>query len=179
MAINWDNLEEQMGNKYKSFADDGKYSVKCVDVEFKKTSTGSIAQKFIFEEGKDVQYPTADHWLSKKNDNFRAYHQKNLFVLLGASEANARQVVEKAEEKGDYDYAAKVYEASFKNLLKKNPEVEIEVYRQVNESNGKEYARAEFTDRSVAMPHGDSKKTGSTASVAEEGEEIDLSDIPF
>ncbi len=177
MAINWDNLEEEMGSKYKPYAEDGKYTVKCVDVEVKETSTGSVVEKFIFAEDANVQFPTADHWISKKNPNFRAYHQKNLLVVLGASEANARLAVEKAEAKDDFDYAVKAYETAFKALLKKEPTIEIEVYTQVN--NGKEYARAEFTDRKVAMPHDDAKKPSGSASVVDDGEEVDLSDIPF
>lgn len=173
-SINWDNLEEQMGSKYKPYAEDGKYSVKCVDVEIKTTSTGSVVEKFIFEEDEKAQFPTADHWISKKNDNFRAYHQKNLLVALGASEANARLAVEKAEAKDDFDYAVKAYETAFKALLKKEPTVEIEVYTEPR--NGKEYARAEFTDRSVAMPHGNDTKKETAASTEEE---VDLSDIPF
>ena len=178
--INWDNLEEQMGSKYKSFAEEGKHTVKCVDVEIKTTSTGSVVEKFIFAEGEDCQYPTADHWISKKNDNFRAYHQKNLLVALGASEANARLAVEKAESKDDFDYAVKAYETAFKSLLKKEPLVEIEVYT-ARANNGKEYARAEFTNKSVAMPHDNasSNNSNSAASVIDGGEEIDLSEIPF
>lgn len=175
-TIDWDNLEEQMGSKYKPFAEDGKYTVKCVDVDIKETSTGSVVEKFIFEEDANVQFPTADHWISKKNDNFRAYHQKNLLVALGASEANARLAVEKAEAK-DFDYAVKAYETAFKALLKKEPTIEIEVYTQAH--NGKEYARAEFTDRTVAMPHDDAKKSSGSVTVSDDGEEIDLSSIPF
>ena len=175
MSIDWDNLEDKMGSKFKPFAEDGKYKVKCIDVEVKEVgSNGSIVQKFIFEEDKNAQFPTADHWLSKKNDNFRAYHQKNLFVVLGATEDQARSTVEKAEEK-DFDYAVKFYEKALKNLLAKKPEVEIEVYTQINENTGKEYARAEFTDRSVAMPRDGAKKASDTKS----SDEIDLSDLPF
>lgn len=177
MAINWDHLEEEMGSKYKNYASDGVYKVKCVDVEIKEVGqNGSVVEKFIFAEDNNYQYPTADHWISKKNDNFRAYHQKNLLVALGASEANARLAVEKAEAK-DFDYAVKAYETAFKSLLKKEPEVEIEVYTQAH--NGKEYARAEFTNRSVAMPHESGAAKTETVTVSDEGEEIDLSDIPF
>lgn len=168
--IDWDNLESEMGSKYKNFAPEGKHSVKCVDVEVKEVGqNGSVVEKFIFAEDDNYQYPTADHWISRKNDNFRAYHQKNLLVALGASEANARLAVEKAEAK-DFDYAVKAYETAFKALLKKEPTVEIEVW-----SDGK-YSRAEFTDSKVAMPHDNAKKT---ASVVDDGEEVDLSDIPF
>lgn len=169
--IDWDKIESEMGGKYKDYAPEGTHKVKCIGVEIKEVgSNGSVVEKFQFEEDGKYQYPTADHWISRKNDNFRAYHQKNLLVALGASENNAKLAVEKAEAK-DFDYAVKAYETAFNALLKKAPEVEIEVYQ-----DGK-YARAEFTDRSVAMPHGDNNKTSS--SDAGEEEEIDLSDIPF
>lgn len=171
--IDWDNIESEMGGKYKDYAKNGTYTVKCIGVEIKEVgSNGSVVEKFQFEETNKEKFPTADHWISRKNDNFRAYHQKNLLVALGASEANARLAVEKAEAK-DFDYAVKAYETAFTALLKKKPEVEIEVFQ-----DGK-YSRAEFTDRSVAMPHGDSDKGASASETLDDGEEIDLSDIPF
>ena len=167
-SIDWDDIESKYGGTH--YATEGNYTVKCVDVEIKKVgSNGSIIQKFMFEDNGGIKFPTADHWLGKNNDAFRMHHQKALLVLLGASEANARLAVEKAEAK-DLDYAAKAYETAFKALLKKNPEVEIEVY-----SDG-EYYKAEFADRSVAMPHDNVKKANDNA---EGEEEIDLSDIPF
>lgn len=171
MAIDWDKIESEMGGQYKDYAPEGTYKVKCIGVEIKEVgSNGSVVEKFQFEEDDKYQYPTADHWISRKNDNFRAYHQKNLLVALGASEANAKKAVELAEAK-DFDYAVKAYDTAFTNLLKKTPEVEIEVFQ-----DGK-YSRAEFTDRSVAMPHdGGNKKT---EKVEDEGEEIDLTDLPF
>ena len=171
MAIDWDKIESEMGGQYKDYAPAGVYKVKCIGVEVKEVgSNGSVVEKFQFEEDDKYQYPTADHWISRKNDNFRAYHQKNLLVALGASESNAKTVVEKAEAK-DFDYAVKAYDAAFNTLLKKAPEVEIEVYQ-----DGK-YSRAEFTDRSVAMPHDSSDKKPAT-DIADD-EEIDLTDLPF
>lgn len=168
--VDWDKIESEMGGQYKDYAPEGTYKVKCIGVEIKEVgSNGSVVEKFQFEEGQ-YQYPTADHWISRKNDNFRAWHQKNLLVALGASEANAKAVVEKAEAK-DFDYAVKAYDTAFSTLLKKAPEVEIEVYQ-----DGK-YSRSEFTDRSVAMPHDGGKKE--EKAVAEESDEIDLSDLPF
>lgn len=165
--IDWDDIESKYGKTH--YATEGKYTVKCVDVEVKQVgSKGSVIEKFIFEESDGLKYPTADHWISKNNDNFRAHHQKALMVLLGASEANARLAVEKAEAK-DFDYAVKAYEAAFKALLKKEPEVEIEVFPDGD------YSSAEFTDRSVAMPHDNAKKSSSS----DNEEEIDLSEIPF
>lgn len=172
MAIDWDDIENEMGGKFKNYASDGKYKVKCVGVEVKEVgSNGSVVEKFQFEETNDTVYPTADHWIAKNNDKFRAYHQKNLLVMLGASEANARTAVEKAEAK-DFAYAVKFYEDAFNKLLAKKPEVEIEVY-----TDGK-YARAEFTDRKVAMPHDGDKKEDKDE-ITLDADDIDISDIPF
>lgn len=173
MSIDWGKLETENSSQYKDYAPDGTYKVKCVDVEVKEVgSNGSVVEKFIFEEDNRYKYPTADHWISKKNDNWRAWHQMNLMKVLGASEENAKTATEKAEAK-DFAFAVKTYEALLKTLLKKNPEVEIEVY-----TDGK-YARSEFTDRSVAMPHNDAKKPASDPIVEDGEEEIDLSEIPF
>lgn len=172
--IDWDAVAEE-SNKFKDYAPDGKYKVKCVDVEIKEVGTnGSVIQKFIFEEDNKYQYPSADHWLSFKNDNFRLWHQKCLLELLGSPEDKAKAVIEKVEESGDKSKIMKNYEAAFKLLLKKNPEVEIEVW-----TDGK-YARAEFTDSSVAMPKDGGKKVEKAAE-GMGGEEIDLSmeDLPF
>lgn len=178
MSINWDAAAEN-ANKFKDYAPDGKYKVKCVDVEIKEVGTnGSVVQKFIFEEDNKYQYPSADHWLSFKNDNFRVWHQKCLLELLGSPEEKAKAAIEKIEDMENKERKMKGYEAAFKALLKRMPEVEIEVYTKSD--NGKDYARAEFTDSSVAMPHDGAKKA---EKVAENmgGEEIDLSmdDLPF
>lgn len=74
--------------------------------------------------------------------------------------------------------------ACCKKLLAKKPEVKIEVYTELNENNGKEYARAEFKDRSVAMPHGDeqnknNKTEDPLADAKDVSEEISTEDFPF
>lgn len=175
MAIDWEDVEKTYGKKYKDYAEEGKYKVKVVDVEVKQVgSNGNYVEKFIFEETDDLKFPTCDHWISKKNDAWRAHNQKNLFVFLGASESNAREAVEKIEAK-DFDEAAKNYEAYFKRLLNKKPEVEIEVY-----ADGK-YSRATFTDRSVYNKPKDVAPAVESSSdgISLEAEELDISDIPF
>lgn len=172
-TIDWDNIKE---NNFKSYAEDGEYTVKCIGVEFKEVgSNGSIIEKFKFEETNDTVFPTADHWLAKNNDNFRYVHQKNLLVFFGASEANARAAVEKAED-GDLKHAAKLYESYLNNLLAKKPEVKIQVFTEVNENTGKAYSRADFVDRKVRMNR--EKKADATATASDD-EQIDLSDMPF
>lgn len=176
MSINWDEVQESAGGKYKNFYVDGDYTVRCDGVEIKEVgSNGSVIMKFHFEEGKDGQYPTADHWLSFKNDAWRQWHNKCLMVVLGATDDAAKKAVEMAEGKGDKESIVKGYEAVYKKLLAKKPEVKIEVY-----TDEKGYARAEFKDRSVAMPHdnGPAKEEKGDDIIAQ-GESVDLSDIPF
>lgn len=179
MATNWEELDKEMGGNFKNYATDGKYNVKCNGVEIKEVgSNGSVIMKFGFEED-NVKYPTADHWLSFKNEGFRKYHSRNLMMVLGASKDAAQKAVDMCEGKSGKDAIVKAYDQTFSKLTSKKPAVEIEVYTE----NG--YARAEFTDRSVAMPHGEEPQKSSTEAPAEENplegaEEIDLGDsLPF
>lgn len=184
MALDWDNIQQNAGGDYKNYYADGDYTAKCDGVEIKEVGTnGSVIMKFHFEEGKDGQFPTADHWLSFKNDAWRQWHNKCLMVVLGASDDAAKKAVEMAESKDGKENIIKGYEACYKKLLAKKPEVKIEVYTELNESNGKEYARAEFKDRNVAMPHGDEQKEKKETAedIIAQGEEVNLSeaDLPF
>ena len=176
-SINWDTLAEENNHGYKDYAADGKYTVKCTGVEVKEVGTnGSVVQKFQFEET-DVQFPTADHWLSFKNAGWRQWHNKNLMVLLGASEENAKKAVEMCESKDNKDSIVRAYEQTYKKLLSKKPEVEIEVF-----TDGK-YARADFTASSVRMnrPEQEEKKPDEDVvpTDAEVDGEISLEEIPF
>lgn len=184
MSINWDEVQSNAGGDYKNYYADGDYTAKCDGVEIKEVGTnGSVIMKFHFEEGKDGQFPTADHWLSFKNDAWRQWHNKCLMVVLGATDDAAKKAVEMAESKDGKENIIKGYEACYKKLLAKKPEVKIEVYTEFNESNGKEYARAEFKDRNVAMPHGDEQKgkKETAEDIIAQGEEVNLSeaDLPF
>lgn len=177
MTINWTEAEEKAGGNFKAFMTDGKYTAKCDGVEIKEVGqNGSVIMKFHFEDADNGQYPTADHWLSFKNDNWRYIHNKRLMMLFGASEDAAKKGVEMAESKAGKENIIKGYEACYKKLLSKKPEVEIEVYTE------NDYARAEFLDRSVAMPHGDEpQKEAKGDDILEQGEAVDLTeaDLPF
>lgn len=176
MSINWDTIDKEMGGNYKEFAPDGKYTVECNDIEIKEVGTnGSIIMKFGFAEG-DYKYPTADHWLTFKEgkENFRRYHNRNLMMVLGATKENAQKAVELCESKSGKDAITNAYEQTFKKLLSKSPKVEIEVYTE-----GK-YAKAEFTDRSVAFPRNtEVKPEKETEALLDDAEEISDSDLPF
>lgn len=175
MSIDWDKIDEKYDNGFKDYALPGIYTVKCDGVEFKQVgSKGNYIMKFHFAETDDTQFPTADHWLSKANEGWRIHHSKNLFIVLGSTEENAKKGCEMAESKSDFEDKAKVYETGFAALLKKQPEVEIEVFQ-----DGK-YTRAEFRSRLVAMPHDDADKN-TVDTMIDDSEEVDLSnlDLPF
>ena len=176
MAIDWDDVQDKMGGGFKNYYADGPYKAKCDGVEIKEVgSNGSVIMKFHFEETDEAQFPTADHWLSFKNDAWRQWHNKCLMVVLGASEDAAKKAVEMAESKSGKENIMKGYEACYKKLLAKKPEVDIEVYTEGD------YARAEFKDRTVAMPHGDKQEKKTDEDVLAGAEEVDLSDadLPF
>lgn len=179
MALDWDSIQENAGGSFKNYYADGKYTAKCDGVEIKEVgSNGSVIMKFHFEETDEAQFPTADHWLSFKNDAWRQWHNKCLMVVLGATEDGAKKAVEMAESKSGKDNIIKGYEACYKKLLAKKPEVEIEVYTE------NDYARAEFMDRTVAMPHGDkpakeSKDEAPLAGAEDASGEISMDELPF
>lgn len=172
----WKALKDEMGGNFKTYAEDGDYKVKCDSIEIKEVGqNGSIIMKFGFE-ATDVQFPTADHWLSFKNDNWRKWHNRCLMVVLGASEEAAEKAVDVCEGKSGKENIVKAYEQAYKKLVAKKPEVEIEVYTE------NDYARAEFKDRSVAMPHGNEPaKENKGDDVLAGAEEVDLgdADLPF
>ena len=180
MSIDWDNVQEKAGGSFKNYYADGDYKAKCDGVEIKEVGDkGSVIMKFHFEETESAQYPTADHWLSFKNDAWRQWHNKCLMQVLGATEDGAKKAVEMAESKNGKDNIIKGYEACYKKLLAKKPEVDIEVY-----TDEKNYARAEFKDRTVAMPHGDDAKPKQSSDTVpsdpmDGAEEINLDEVPF
>ena len=173
--INWTEAEEKAGGNFKPYMADGPYRAKCIGVEIKDVGqNGSTIMKFAFEDDGNGQFPTADHWMSWKNDNWRYVHNKRLMEVLGATEDAAKKAVEMAESKDDKENKIKAYEQVYKKLLAKKPEVDIEVYTENN------YARAEFTDRRVAMPHGNEPaKEDKGDSIVEQSEDIDLGELPF
>lgn len=179
MAIDWSNVQEEVGGNFKNYYADGDYKVKCDSVEIKEVGQkGSVIMKFHFEETDEGRYPTADHWLSFKNDAWRQWHNKCLMQVLGATEDGAKKAVEMAESKSGKENIIKAYEQVYKKLLAKKPEVEIEVYTANN------YPCAEFKDRSVAMPHdSEPAKENNVAEPLADSEdvssEISLESLPF
>lgn len=178
-TTNWEALEKEMGGNHKNFYADGEYEAKCVGIEIKEVGqNGSTVMKFAFDDGGEGQFPTADHWLSWKNEGWRKWHNRCLMMVLGATKDAAQKAVDVCESKDGKESITKAYETTFKKLLAKKPTVKVEVYTE------NKYARSEFLDRSVAMPHGNEKqaepKSDDVLAGAEEvTDEADLDSLPF
>lgn len=158
--IDWNDVEETYSKQYKDYAPEGVFKVKCIDVEAREVSNGAYVLDFIFDEDDKYQYPKAGCYITNNEEKtkWRWHYVKNLFMVLGAPEDKAKQVVEKAEEKGNYEFAVKAYEAAFKRLLAKKPEVEINVYFSGHTSaKGNPINNAEFTDSRVRMKRQEQK----------------------
>lgn len=176
MAINWGEAEEKAGNQYKDYAPAGTYKVKVVGIDIHEAGkNGSIAQDFKMAEDDNYQYPKITHWLSFKNENWRFIHNRQLMMLFGATKDQAQKAVETCEGKGDKNAIANAYQQAYDRLLKKQPEVEIEVW-----PDGK-YSRADFTSTSVRMSHPDDEPYQKSDDVISSGEEITIEqdDLPF
>ena len=179
MAINWGEAEEKAGGQFKDYAPSGVYKVKVVSVDHHEAGkNGSIAQDFKFAEDENYQYPKVTHWLSFKNDNWRFIHNRSLMMLFGISKDDAQKAVEICESKGNKDAIVKTYQQTYEKLLKKQPEVEIEVW-----PDGK-YSRADFTSNSVRMSHPDDEPYKKSDDIMDGAEEVSLEtdemgELPF
>lgn len=173
--FNWDEMADEFGGKYKDYCPAGIWKAKLDTVEHRVASTGTLWEEFKFQDSDNYAFPKVSHPLSQKNAKWRAWHWKELFVFLGATEENAKKAVEACESKGDFDKIAAAYLSSMERLVAKHPEVEIEAWK-----DGK-YMRADFNAR-VRMSHPDDDKPAKTIDPFEgatPADDIDAGDIPF
>lgn len=180
--INWAEVEST-GNHFKDYAPHGVHKVIVAGVKHHETSTGSIAQDFIFAEDDQYKYPKVTHWLSFNNNNWRLLHNRSLMELLGASRENAERAIEICEDKTRQEDIIKAYQQAYERLIAKKPEVEIETWADPKNTK---YSRADFTASSVRMDNPDDepyegKSTDKKADdIMKDGEEIALDkDLPF
>lgn len=155
-SIDWDKVEEDNKGNYKDYAPCGVHTTKIEKVVLKEASTGSKGIEFRLADNKDWAFPKygAVAWVSTKNDSWRQHHMKELFVVLGFTEAQARKAVEQAE---DNDDLAKAYLTMFEKALPKAKEVEVDVFYK---NEGDEYTTWDFTSNKVRMnrPEKDKKE---------------------
>lgn len=155
-TIDWAKVEEDNKGDFKDYAPEGVFKTKIKEVILKEASTGSKGIEFKLADNADYKFPKygAVAWVSLKNDNWRIHHMKELFVVLGFTEDQARKAVEACEDKEDK--LAEAYYDMFKKALPKSKEVEIEVFYK-NEDD--QYTTWDFTSSKVRMnrPEKDTK----------------------
>ncbi len=174
MQIDWTKAEESAGGNFKDYAPNGVFTVTVTSVDIHELQTGSVAQDFKFAED-EYKYPKATHWLSFKNDNWRFLHNRNLMMVLGASKADAQKAVEICESKGSREAIISAYQQTYDKLLKKQPKVEIEVWKEP----GEKYSDVDFTDKSVRMNKPGDEKKEPPLKGAVELDTDDMGGIPF
>ena len=179
MSTNWDKIDEQYQSKYKDYAPEGKHTTHVAAAEYRESSLKKTPGiQFTFEDNDSYAFPKfgCTHWLSFKNDEWRMHHFKELMKVLGASEEDARKAVDACEGKKEQKDICKAYEAVFKKLADKHPEVEAVVYFRNEDS---QYADVDFADRSVRMGKPEGKKEEKVEDILADSEEADDLDIPF
>ena len=178
-SIDWDKVEEDNKGNYKDYAPCGVHTTKIEKVVLKEASTGSKGIEFRLADNKDWAFPKygAVAWVSTKNESWRQHHMKELFVVLGFTEAQARKAVEQAE---DNDDLAKAYLTMFEKALPKAKEVEVDVFYK---NEGDEYTTWDFASDKVRMnrPEKDSKakKSDDPLEGAVELSTENTDDLPF
>lgn len=181
--IDWEKNEEENKSVYKDYAPEGKHKTKVEKVALQEASTGSKGIRFILADNDEYAFPKygATAWISQK-ESWRIHHMKELFIVLGFTEAQARKAVEQAEDAEDL---AKSYLAMFEKAIPKSKEVEVAVYKRYEDD---EYATWDFADENVRMgrPEKDKNKASDTIDLDEgveleeaDKDEVDLSDVPF
>ncbi len=179
--IDWDKNEEENKSVYKDYAPEGNHKTKVEEVKLQEASTGSKGIRFVLADNAEYAFPKygAVAWVSAKNASWRIHHMKELFVVLGFTEAQARKAVEQCEDNEDL---AKAYLAMFEKALPKAKEVEVAVFR-VHEDD--QYCTWDFASEKVRMnrPEKDGKAKKSDDPLADAveltTEETDGLDMPF
>ena len=179
MAIDWDKVEEENKHvsKYKDYAPEGVFTTKVAEVKLQEASTGSKGIRFILADNDKYAFPKygAVAWVSLKNPSWRQHHMKELFVVLGFTEAQARKAVEQCEGNDDL---ANAYLTMFEKALPKSKEVEVVVFR-VHEDD--QYATWDFSSDKVRMNRPEKKKEKKEDVLADAVElsTEEATDLPF
>ena len=176
--FDWNNMEDEFKGDFKPYAPDGSYEVVLDKVEKKEASTGTVFFEFFFKDTDEYQYPKVSRaFFRDEKKKFRAFHYRNIMMVLGASKENAQKAVEACEGKGSKENITEAYTQTFNRLAQKHPKIKLEVTTD-DAANGKQYARGEFADPTVHFSN--KKKTTDVLSTGEDASDtIDVAEIPF
>lgn len=177
VTIDWDKNEEENKSVYKEYAPEGNYTTKVKEVVAQVASTGSEGIRFVLADNDEYAFPKygAVAWISKK-DSWRIHHMKELFVVLGFTEAQARKAVEQCEGSDDL---ASAYLTMFEKALPKAKEVEVAVYRRNPDD---QYTTWDFASEKVRMGRPEKDKNAEKEDPLEGAVELtteELLDTPF
>ena len=180
--FDWDELEKSAGGNFAPMAPAGTYTAKVDTIETRDSKTGTHWVDFIFQDG-EYRYPKISRSISFKNQGWRMVHFKRILIELGIAEDKAKLAIEQAEgKKGEANIVA-AYSAMLRRAVQKNPEVSIEVFEDtvLNPNSGKPYMRADFANPRIGFGRKSKPQAApaAQASVLDDGEQIDLSDLPF
>lgn len=195
MVIDWKALEDQYGS-FKPQAPEGKYKVTINAIEVKSLDSGAIAVTFKFKNSAEYSFPWATHWISMNNRGWTQWHHKQLLEVFGVRKEDAMKAIDNAEDKaGDNaNLVVSAYEAIYKKIALKHPEVEIVVRPQYDQDGNYRYSQkgyqqfeSEFTDSRVFSDNTPVKVDGVHAERVEKPadtepaaeEEMNLDEIPF
>ena len=181
--IDWNKAQESAGGNFSPMATPGPYKAKIenIDVRETKNAQGNTSYwlDLIFaDEG--IRFPKISHPISRKKVNWCAWHFMSILKELGIAEDKAKKAIEMAEDKKGDDNIVAAYHATFERAVAKNPEIEIEVFEdeKINPNTGRPYMRADFKNPRLAFGR-TAKKAETTSTPLDEGEEIELTDLPF
>ena len=174
VILDWDAIEKDnnMSNKYKNYAPEGVHTTKLADVSLTETPN-NIGIQFTLAENDEYKFPKygAASWIKTKRDSFRQHHMKEIFVVLGFTEDQARKAVEQCENKEDL---GKAYLEMFKKAVPKAKAFDVVVFPQ--ESNP-QYTTWDFASEKVRMNR--KKKEDKAENILEDATQIELTDEPF
>lgn len=179
MSIDWNTVENKYQGNFKDYAPEGDFTTTVESVELVKASTGNTGIRFNLKETEEYKFPKYGvTFYNTKNDSWRQHHIKELFVVLGMTEDQARKSVEMCEGKDDVMDA---YQKIFTKFLPKQKPVDIVVFK-VNPSD--QYPTWDFKSNKVRMTRPESEKAAKESSFDDPisgAEEVDLSEemLPF
>lgn len=185
MAIDWNEVEKE--NKHARMAEPGVYEVEVNDLNIResKNSKGETSywMELQFDEVDGVRFPKLSRSISRNKINWTAWHFMNILKEFGISEEKAKQAIENCENKKSEKDIIATYLSTFDRAIAKNPKVKIEVFEDpngnINPNTGRPYKRADFANKQIAFSRDAQKGEAKAETIADQGEDVDLSEIPF
>lgn len=183
MSWNWNEIEQNAGGNFKSYAPNGQYKVKLAKAEVKDNPNWK-SPMVVFEWTEDDQYTypkSTAHALSLGNANWRRFHHRNLLMEFGIAKDAAQKAIEVAEKDENRDVIVKAYQSMYDRIAQRHPEVEIVVRDQIKNGvvqrsdKGTAYSEVDFVNPQVAT----GQRNDNPNPLDGETVELDEEEMPF